>query len=71
MKSGFDRLARSYRTLELLAFGRDLERARFAWLPALADRKSILVLGEGDGRCLARLAALAPAARIHCPGHLQ
>jgi len=66
MKSGFDRLARSYRALELLAFGRDLERARFAWLPALADRKSILVLGEGDGRCLARLAALAPAARIHC-----
>lgn len=66
MNSGFDRLAGSYRALELVAFGHDLERVRFAFLPALADRKTILVLGEGDGRCLARLAALAPAARIHC-----
>jgi ubiquinone/menaquinone biosynthesis C-methylase UbiE len=63
---GFDRLAGSYRALELLAFGRDLERTRFALLPALADRKSILVLGEGDGRCLVRLLALAPRARVHC-----
>jgi len=66
MKQGFDRLAGSYRALEWLAFGNDLERARFAWLPALAERNSILVLGEGDGRCLARLLALAPQARVHC-----
>jgi ubiquinone/menaquinone biosynthesis C-methylase UbiE len=65
-EGGFDRLAGSYRALELLAFGKDLERTRFALLPALAERKSILVLGEGDGRCLVRLLALAPRARLHC-----
>jgi len=62
----FDRLARIYRLLEFLAFGRDLERARFAFLDRLADRNSILVLGEGDGRCLARLVRLTPLARIRC-----
>ena len=65
-KGGFDRLAGSYRALELLAFGKDLERARFALLPTLADRRSILILGEGDGRCLVRLLALAPQAQLHC-----
>ena len=63
---GFDRLSRAYRALEFLAFGRDLERARFSLLGSLADRRDILVLGEGDGRCLERLRALAPQANIHC-----
>ncbi len=63
---GFDRLARWYRALEFLAFGRDLERARFAFLGRLAGCREILLLGEGDGRCAERLAALAPAARILC-----
>jgi cyclopropane fatty-acyl-phospholipid synthase-like methyltransferase len=62
----FDRLARVYRALEFLAFGAALERARFCFLDRLADCHDILVLGEGDGRCLERLAALAPQARIHC-----
>ena len=64
--ANFDRLARFYRALEFLAFGRDLERARFCFLPELAGCRSILVLGEGDGRCLARLVRLAPEARIDC-----
>ena len=64
--SGFDRLARIYRVLEFAAFGRDLERARFCLLERLAGYPEILVLGEGDGRCLARLVGLAPQARIHC-----
>jgi ubiquinone/menaquinone biosynthesis C-methylase UbiE len=64
--ANFDRLARVYRLLEFIAFGRDLERARFCFLDRLADCRSILVLGEGDGRCVARLAQLAPAAKIHC-----
>jgi SAM-dependent methyltransferase len=63
---GFDRLARWYRTLEFVAFGWDLERARFAFLDRLSDRRDILILGEGDGRCAARLLALAPDARITC-----
>lgn len=62
----FDRLAAIYRALEYAAFGRDLERARFVHLGHLRDRRSILILGEGDGRCLARIAALAPHARIDC-----
>lgn len=62
----FDPMARFYRTLEFLAFGRDLERARFGLLEGLADRRSILILGEGDGRCLERLLPQAPLAQIHC-----
>jgi ubiquinone/menaquinone biosynthesis C-methylase UbiE len=62
----FDRVARGYRALEFAAFGRDLERARFAHLGRLAADGDILLLGEGDGRCAARLAAVAPLARIHC-----
>ena len=62
----FDGLARSYRALEFLAFGRDLERARFCLLGRLAGCRDILVLGEGDGRCLARLVRAAPLARIRC-----
>ncbi|HNC24048.1 MAG TPA: class I SAM-dependent methyltransferase [Opitutaceae bacterium] len=65
-RTDFSPLARIYRALEWLAFGGDLERARFDLLDRLAGRTSILVLGEGDGRCLARLLALAPGARIDC-----
>lgn len=64
--ANFDPLVRFYRALEFLAFGGDLKRARFCLLDRLADRRSILVLGEGDGRALARLVQLAPLARIHC-----
>ncbi len=63
---GFDRIARWYRPAEFLAFGRDLERARFMHLDRLAACASILLLGEGDGRCAARVARLAPGARVHC-----
>jgi SAM-dependent methyltransferase len=62
----FDRVARVYRALEWLTFGRDLERARFRFLPLLASCRDILVIGDGDGRCTAKLAALAPGARLHC-----
>jgi len=61
---GFDRLAHIYRALEYLAFGRDLERARFVHLERLRNCSSILVLGEGDGRCLARLVQVAPEAKV-------
>lgn len=62
----FDQLAGIYCGLEYLAFGRDLERARFAHLDRLRDCRSILILGEGDGRCLARLVQAAPQAQIDC-----
>jgi hypothetical protein len=61
--SGFDRLASAYRALEFLAFGGDLERARFAYLDRLASSRDILLLGEGDGRCAdARTFAPGPGA---------
>jgi ubiquinone/menaquinone biosynthesis C-methylase UbiE len=62
----FDRLARIYRSLEYGAFGRDLERARFCFLEKLRGCRTILVLGEGDGRCLKRLVRAAPNAHIDC-----
>ena len=62
----FDGLARIYRRLEFLAFGRNLERTRFCLLDRLSGCREILVLGEGDGRCLAQLVRRAPLARIRC-----
>jgi len=64
--ANFDGLATFYRALEYIVFGRDLERARFCLLDRLAGCRSILILGEGDGRCLERLVRIAPQARIHC-----
>lgn len=62
----FDRVARAYRWLEYAAFGRALQRARVAHLAALRDCRHILVVGDGDGRCVEVLAATAPRASIHC-----
>ncbi len=64
--ANFDGLVGIYRALEWVAFGRDLERARFIHLAQLQACRDILVLGEGDGRALARLLPLAPHAHVHC-----
>lgn len=48
--------------MEYAAFGRALERRRFAFLNRLAAARRILILGEGDGRCLERLLEAAPIA---------
>jgi hypothetical protein len=53
-KQGYDRLARFYPLLEYLTFGRALESARFCHLEHLDGCQNILVVGEGDGRFLAR-----------------
>jgi ubiquinone/menaquinone biosynthesis C-methylase UbiE len=52
---GYDRLAASYRTLERLAFGGALMRARLRHLAALDGAERVLVIGEGDGRFVAAL----------------
>ncbi|MCC7044853.1 MAG: class I SAM-dependent methyltransferase [Acidobacteria bacterium] len=62
----FDRVARAYRWLEYAAFGRSLQRARTVHLPALRQCRRILVIGDGDGRCVEVLATIARTARIHC-----
>lgn len=53
----FDRIARLYRPMEYLSFGLLLERCRFFHLPCLAAARHALVIGDGDGRFLARLLA--------------
>ncbi len=50
-----DRIAGSYQWLEYAAFGLALERARFDFLSHAAAARRVLILGEGDGRFLARL----------------
>jgi ubiquinone/menaquinone biosynthesis C-methylase UbiE len=59
----FDRVARIYRAMEVLSFGPMLERCRFHHLPRLRTSRRALVLGDGDGRFLARLFSAAPTLR--------
>jgi ubiquinone/menaquinone biosynthesis C-methylase UbiE len=59
-----DPIARFYRWLEYLAFGRALERCRFQFLDEVKGSRSALLLGEGDGRFLERLSRIAPDASI-------
>ena len=59
--AGFDRIARPYRWLEYLSFGPMLERVRFSRIPQFAGTRRALVLGDGDGRFLARLLASNPS----------
>jgi len=57
----FDPVARIYRWAEYLSLGPLLQRTRTHFLPQLADRRRALVLGDGDGRFLAKLLAQNPA----------
>ncbi|MGA2877837.1 MAG: class I SAM-dependent methyltransferase [Bryobacteraceae bacterium] len=50
-----DRIAASYRWLEYAVFGLALEKARFDFLSQAAQARRVVILGEGDGRFLARL----------------
>ena len=56
----FDRVARLYRWAEYLTLGPLLLRARNHFLPQLPPRHRALILGDGDGRALARLLASQP-----------
>jgi SAM-dependent methyltransferase len=58
--ANFDRIARAYRLLEYLTFGRSLQRCRTHYIPRLIDGSHALVLGDGDGRFLAALLAANP-----------
>ena len=59
-----DPVARVYRWLEYAAFGRTLERARFDFLGQAATARRVIIVGEGDGRFLARLLKCNPEANI-------
>jgi hypothetical protein len=56
----FDRIARLYRWAEYLTLGPLLLRARNHFLPRLPPCHCALILGDGDGRALARLLASQP-----------
>lgn len=45
-----DPIARWYRLFEYLAFGRVLQRRRLEFLDEVMDARSVLILGDGDGR---------------------
>ena len=51
----FDRVARLYRWAEYLSLGPLLQRTRTHFVPQLSGCRSAFVLGDGDGRFLARL----------------
>jgi SAM-dependent methyltransferase len=56
----FDHVARVYRFAEYLALGPLLQRTRTQFLPDLPPRHQAVLLGDGDGRFLARLLARQP-----------
>jgi ubiquinone/menaquinone biosynthesis C-methylase UbiE len=53
----FNRIAKPYRWLEYLTFGKALENCRDHYLPQLLDRRNALILGDGDGRFTSKLLA--------------
>lgn len=53
----FDWIARPYRWLEYVTLGPMLQRCRTYFLPQIAGCEKALVLGDGDGRFLAKLMA--------------
>jgi SAM-dependent methyltransferase len=55
MAAEFNGIARAYRWLEYFSFGPMLEVCRYYRLGQLADCRRALVIGDGDGRFLARL----------------
>lgn len=63
--ANFDRIARLYRWLEYLSFGPILQACRTEFLGELKTRRRALVLGDGDGRFLARLLRENPELHAH------
>ena len=68
-RQNFNSVARAYKALEFLAFGGDLERARFSHISRLVGLQEVLILGDGDGRFAHKLASLDPQIRLHCIDH--
>jgi trans-aconitate methyltransferase len=62
----FDAIAPWYRTLETIAFGNALQRARVACLDAIGSARRALIVGEGNGRFLAALLQRQPLIKIDC-----
>jgi ubiquinone/menaquinone biosynthesis C-methylase UbiE len=62
----FDAVAPWYRTLETVAFGDALQRARLACLAEIQPPTRVLIVGEGNGRFLLELLRMHPSTEIDC-----
>jgi SAM-dependent methyltransferase len=62
----FDTVAPWYRTLETIAFGNALQRARVACLDEIRSPRRGLIVGEGNGRFLAALLQRQPLIKVDC-----
>jgi SAM-dependent methyltransferase len=62
----FDGIAPWYRTLETIAFGNDLQRARVACLGEIGTPRRALIVGEGNGRFLCELIRAHPGIEVDC-----
>jgi ubiquinone/menaquinone biosynthesis C-methylase UbiE len=62
----FDAVAPWYRTLETIAFGNALQRARVACLGEIGSPRRALIVGEGNGRFLRDLLRARPAIKVDC-----
>jgi len=62
----FDRVAPHYRWLETIAFGTTLQRARICFLPEARSARRVLIVGEGNGRCLLDLLKESSNAEVDC-----
>ena len=62
----FDAIAPWYRTLETIAFGQSLQRARVACLAEISTPRRALIVGEGNGRFLCELLRAHPALEVDC-----
>jgi SAM-dependent methyltransferase len=60
----FDPLARSYRWMEYLTFGRSLRQCRCTFLDQVVAVRNALLIGDGDGRFAARLLGVNGRVRI-------
>ena len=69
--ANFDRIARLYRWMEYASLGPWLQQTRTHFLPRIQDRRRAVLLGDGDGRFLARLLRQNPglqAEAVDCSG---
>ncbi len=69
--ANFDRIARLYRWMEYVSLGPSLQQTRTHFLPLLQDQRRAVLLGDGDGRFLARLLQQNPtlqAEAVDCSG---
>jgi ubiquinone/menaquinone biosynthesis C-methylase UbiE len=62
----FDLLAPHYRWLERILAGDKLQRCRTAFLNDVPAPRAVLLLGEGNGRCLEELLRVWPTAQFTC-----